>query len=268
MTTKHFDYIANRIAAAKINADSLASNIGHQGIVGQIRELAARDCVEPFLTQSYQCGSGKVIDSAQNLSDQIDLVVYHRKVVPPILVSRDLGLYPVECVRYVFEVKATLTATEVKDANKKFRSVSRLISFPKKQSDGSIKGGAMPSTVLIAFGSDISGSELDRYLKHTEGEYPPCTVLCVIGKGYWFFDAKTKSWYGQESTAGSAPFTEFCMFITGFMNTLAAEETSMKPFQPGAYVNVDEVILKPFAGSAARQEAKVDDIPSDVPQPN
>lgn len=261
MTTKHFDYIANRIAAAKRNADSLASNIGHQGIAGEIREVAARDCVEPFLTQSYQCGSGKLIDSAQELSDQIDLVVYHRKVAPPILVSRDLGLYPVECVRYVFEVKATLTATEVKDANKKFRSVSRLTSFPKKQPDGSIKGGAMPSTVLLAFGSDISGSELDRYLKHTKGEQPPCTVLCVLGKGYWFFDARTKSWYGQESTAERPPFTEFCMFITGFMNTLAAEETSIKPFLPGAYVNVDDVVLEPLAGRIPRQEAQAGDLP-------
>lgn len=91
MTTKRFDYVANRIAAAKRNADSLASGIGHPGIAGQIREVAARDCVEPFLTQSYQCGSGKV-DSMQKLSDQIDLVFYYKKVAPPILVSKDLGL--------------------------------------------------------------------------------------------------------------------------------------------------------------------------------
>lgn len=258
MTTKHFDYIANRIAAANRNADSLASSIGHPGIAGQIREVAARECVEPFLTQSYQCGSGKVIDSTQKLSDQIDLVVYHKKVAPPILISRDLGLYPVECVRYVFEIKATLTATEVKDANKKFQSVSRLTSFPKKQPDGSVKGGGLPSAVLLAFGSDISGSELDRYRKHTEGEHPPCTALCVLGKGYWFYDANTKSWYGQEASASWPPFTEFCMFITGFMNTLAAEETSMRPFSPGAYVNVDDVIFRPLTGAAAQQGAQAD----------
>ena len=258
MTTKHFDYIANRIAAAKRNADSLASDIGHPGIAGQIREVAARECVEPFLTQSYQCGSGKVIDSMQKLSDQIDLVVYHKKVAPPILVSKDLGLYPIECVRYVFEVKSTLTAAEVKDANKKFQSVSRLVSFPKKQPDGSLKGSGLPSTVLLAFGSDISGSELDRYRKHTESEHPPCTVLCVLGKGYWFYDANTKSWYGQEASTEWSPYTESCMFITGFMNTLAAEETSMKPFQPGAYVNLDDFILRPLTGPAAQQGAQAD----------
>jgi hypothetical protein len=246
MTTKHFDYIANRIASAKRNADALAAGIGHPGLEGEIREIAARECVEPFLTQSYQCGTGKVIDSLQNLSDQIDLVVYHKKVAPPILVNRDLGLYPVECVRYVFEIKTTLTATEVKDANDKFRSVSRLISFPKKQADGSIKGGSLPATVLLAFSSDMSGSEIDRYKRYTKDEHPRCTVLCVLGKGYWFYDAKTKCWHGLEASSEFPAYTEFCMFITGFMNTLAAEETSITPFLPGSYVSVDDAIWRRF----------------------
>lgn len=243
-TTKHFDYIANRVGAAKKNADSLAVGIGHQGIAGDIREIAARECVEPFLTQSYQCGTGKLIDSLQNLSDQIDLVLYHRKVAPPILISRDLGLFPVECVRYVFEIKATLTATEVKDANKKFCSVKKLISFPSPLPDGRIQGGSLPSTVLFAFGSDISGSELDRYLRHTDDVDPPCTVLCVLGKGYWYYDQRDKAWHGLETSPTHPAFIEFCTFIAGLMNTLALEETSMKPFRPGAYVNVDEVLFR------------------------
>lgn len=255
MTTKHFDYIANRIAAAKQSADSLAAGIGHHGIEGEIREIAARDCVGPFLTQSYQCGNGKVIDSLQNLLDQIDLIVYHKKVAPPILVSRDLGLYPVECVKYVFEIKATLTATEVKDANKKFRSIRRLISFPKKQSDNSFKGGGLPGTVLLAFSSDIAGSEIERYKKHTEDEHSPCTAICVLGKGYWYYDSNTKSWFGQETSTGQPNCAEFCMFIAGFMNTLAAEETSMKPFCPGVYVSVDDLIFKPLGGIAQGAQA-------------
>lgn len=258
MTTKHFDYIANRIASAKRNADSLCTDIGHHGIEGEIREIATRECVEPFLTQSYQCGTGKVIDSQQNISDQIDLVVYHKKVVPPILVSRDLGLYPVECVRYVFEVKTTLTATAIKDANRKFRSVGNLISFPKKHGDGVIRVGNLPTTVLLAFDSDISGSEIERYMKHTEDESPPCTVLCVLGKGYWFYKALTKSWYGEQTPSGAPAYTEFCMFITGFMNTLAGEETTLKPFVPGVYVNVDDILFRPVHKDTAQ------DSPADV----
>lgn len=251
MTTKHFEHISNKIAAAKRHASSICSGIGHRGMEGEIRELAMKECVEPFLTQSYSCGNGKVIDSYQSVSDQIDLVVYHRKVVPPILLSKDLGLFPVECVRYVFEIKSRLSATEVKDANKKFRSMCALKSFPRKGVDGNMTYGALPTTVLLAFDSDISGSEVERYMKHTGDDSPPCTVLCVLGKGYWFYDYRSKKWYGKDTTESDVENFEFCMFITGFMNSLAAEETAMRPFYPGAYVNVDEVILKPVATPTA-----------------
>ncbi|MBS4047416.1 MAG: hypothetical protein KG075_13810, partial [Alphaproteobacteria bacterium] len=177
MTSKHFEYIINKIAAAKQNAQSLGSKLGHHGLEGQIKELAIRECIQPFLTQSFQCGSGKVIDSQGRLSDQIDLVVYHKKVAPPILVSQDLGLFPVECVQYVFEIKSCLTASEIRDANKKFRSISNLVSFPKKDASGVMKGGKLPATVLLAFESDVTGSEIDRYIKHTDGSHSPCTVL-------------------------------------------------------------------------------------------
>ncbi|HEV2270833.1 MAG TPA: DUF6602 domain-containing protein [Steroidobacteraceae bacterium] len=246
MSTKYFEYITNRIAAAKRQADSLSSGIGHPGLAGEIRELATRECIEPFLTQSYSCGTGKVIDSRQILSDQIDLLVYHKKVVPPILISRDLGLFPVECVRYAFEIKSTLTAEDIRDANKKFRSIQRLVSFPKAQPDGGIRGGSLPTTVLFAFRSDISGAELDRYRKYTRDENPPCSVLCVLGKGYWFYHAQKKNWYGQDTPPPLPAHTEFAMFITGFMNTLASEETSLRPFRPGNYVNVDDIILNPI----------------------
>jgi hypothetical protein len=245
MTTRYFTYIADNIASAKARADVLASQIGHHAIEGEIREVAIRSCVEPFLTQSYVCGTGKIIDSFGSLSDQIDLVVFHRKVAPPILVNRDLGFFPVECVRYVFEVKSRLTAEEIRDANRKFASVNKLISFPKPQPDGTVKSGSLPAAVLFAFGSDIQGSEIDRYIKHTDDGHPPCIVLCVLGKGYWWYDAKSRSWYGKDtSMIGPPPYTEFCMFITGLMNTLAAEETSMIPFQPGVYVGFDDFILE------------------------
>lgn len=243
MTTKHFDYIVNKIAAAKRSADSLAAGINHHGFEGQIRELAAKECVEPFLTQSYSCGTGKVIDSSQSISDQMDLVVYHRKVAPPILVNRDLGLYPVECVRYVIEVKSTLTADEIRDTNKKFRSITKLKSFPRRDAEGKTTYGATPTTVLLAFSSDIVGSEVERYKKYTEG-YPPCVVICVLSKGYWFYDHTRIDWCGQDTSNAKPDFLEFAMFITGFMNTLASEETSMRPFLPGAYVDANDIILR------------------------
>lgn len=248
MTTPHFDYITGLISAAKAEADKLSRHADHHGLAGEIRELAAQKCVEPFLTQSFRCGTGKVIDSLGNKSDQTDIVVFHKKTVAPVLLSSQLGLFPVECVRYAFEVKSTLSATEIKDANAKFRALAKLKSYPKTDANGSVIGGPMPASVLFAFSSDIVGDELERYIRHTEDNSPPCTVLCVLGKGYWWY--ASGKWHGVRCVPNMPPFAEYAGFVTGLMNTLSSEECSIRPFNPGPYIDaigsvIDALGLKP-----------------------
>lgn len=240
MITPYYSYIASRIATTKARADSLAAHVNHHGIEGEIREIAARECIEPFLTQSFQCGTGKVIDSSGNTSDQIDLIIHHKKNIPPILVNRDLGLYPVECVRYVFEVKSTITAKEIRDSNKKFTSISNLHSFRYTKPDGTENRGRLPTTVLFAFSSDITGHELTRYISHTGTNSMPATAIVVLGKGYWIYSHRHKSWYGRDTSGRAEDYNEFCLFITGLVNTLSSEESSIIPFTPGGYI-LDEI---------------------------
>lgn len=246
MGTKHFNHVVEKIAAAKRVADQLADNLAHRGIEGQIRELAVRDVITPFLTQSFVCGTGKIIDTRQQLSRQLDILVYHRRSVPPILVDGHLGLFPVECVRYAMEIKTRLTAKELRDADLKFRSV-RDLRFSSGVPGGS---GPLPVTVLFAFGSDISGSEIDRYIRLHPNDSPVCTVLCVLGKGYWVYD-QDGGWHGVDTSGDEDRFREFAFFITGLMNTLAADELTFRPFNPGAYMTLEDMRLSPVTKPAA-----------------
>lgn len=235
--TRYYRHILNKITAAKKAADDMAVDIDHPGLEGDLRELALKECIAPFLTHSFQVGTGKLIDTYQSLSDQIDAVIYHRKLVPPIFFSKELGLYPVESVRYVFEVKSKLNSTQIKDSLKKFESVRALKSFPRKQHDGSISHGGLPATVLFAFGSDIAGPEIERFLKYDTYEYPATVALVVLGKGYWFYHSVEKKWFGSD-TSEKNDLSEFVFFMTGFMNTLSQEESTMRGFSPGGYVNI------------------------------
>ncbi|EON90490.1 DUF6602 domain-containing protein, partial [Plesiomonas shigelloides] len=238
--TRYYRHILNKITAAKQAADAMVVDIEHPGLEGDLRELALKNCIEPFLTHSFNVGTGKVIDTYQCLSDQIDALIYHTKLVPPIFFSKELGIYPVESVRYVFEVKSRLNATQLKDSLKKFESIRKLQSFPRKQENGSIEHGKLPATVLFAFGSDISGSEIERYLKYDSYDNPACIALVVLGKGYWFYYDDHKKWYGCD-TSNIGDLSEFVMFMTGFMNTLSAEESTMRGFCPGGYVGLDKI---------------------------
>lgn len=45
-----FDHIVKKISNAKAAADALATHTKHKGITGSIREIALKQCIEPFLT--------------------------------------------------------------------------------------------------------------------------------------------------------------------------------------------------------------------------
>ncbi|TQO99254.1 hypothetical protein FLL65_17425 [Vibrio cholerae] len=198
---KYFEYIVNLIDSAKREANFLASDIDHHGIAGQIREIALNKCIAPFLTHSFKCGTGKIIDTEGNLSDQIDLIVYHSKLAPALMINSELGIFPAECCAYAIEVKSTLTATEVKDSIKKGRSVRNLKLFPHSDESGNKAfRNSWVRNVLFAFSSDIKGNEIERYLKYDDASTPAYIAICVLGKGYWFWselDGKYQ-WFGSD----------------------------------------------------------------------
>lgn len=79
-----------------------------------------------------------------------------------------------ESVNYVFEVKSTLDANEIKTTIQKFQNFKSI-------------GGTSP-TVLFSFSSDIKGSELLRYKKSDLSFFtnPTISVFCVSGKCYYY----------------------------------------------------------------------------------
>ncbi|WDD96916.1 DUF6602 domain-containing protein [Thalassomonas actiniarum] len=236
---KYFDYIINLIDSAKREANLLASDIEHHGIAGQIREIALNKCIVPFLTHSFKCGTGKIIDTEGSLSDQIDLVVYHSKLAPALLINSELGIFPAECCAYAIEVKSTLTATEIKDSIKKAKSVRRLQLFPHEDKEGNkVFRNNWVRNVLFAFSSDIKGNEIERYLKYDTSETPQFIAICVLGKGYWYWSEKNGKyqWFGTESSDCTDRYEEYALFLSGFTNTLVGMEATLQGFTPGNYI--------------------------------
>lgn len=231
-------YIVELVRSAMQKANNAAETLNHRALEGEVREIALKLCIEPFLTVNFGVGAGKVIDSYGNTSSQIDVIVYDKRSLSPIFYKNEMGLFPVEGVRYIFEVKSKLTAKEIRDANKKFLSVSQLISYPEEDDSGKIiRRGNTPAAVLFAFDSNAKGNEADRYVKISRENGSSCSCICVLGKGYWIFDYENKEWVGEEKTPDIPDFDEFCTFITGFVNTLYDEGLNFRRFYPGKYIS-------------------------------
>jgi len=101
-------------------------SIGHPGAKGVASENVWLSLFENYLPARYQARSATVVDSDNNFSDQIDVVIYDRQYSPFLFHSHGLAVVPVEAVYAVFESKQEVERRMVQYAQQKVASVRRL----------------------------------------------------------------------------------------------------------------------------------------------
>ncbi len=210
-----------------IRLAQLASDVNHPVIKGDIREIALKHIFRPLLTNVVDIGTGKIIDHKGTESDQIDVIIYSNVINPPILYdleNSDLGLFPSETSLYAIEVKSVASATTIKEAIENLKKIWNLeyVSGIYDKFGNAIQHSlSLIVPTFFAFDSDLSGngkSELDRYfeLDPNAKTKPIIRVICVIGKGYWYFNEIDSAWYYWASTHDH---DEVMSFLGGIINT-------------------------------------------------
>lgn len=98
------------------------------GLIGQTKEIPARQKLELILPRAAAVGSGIVIDSYGDLSKQQDIVIYEQAFCPVYNINNtpESTYYPCEGVIAVGEVKTTLNTSEIEDSFKKIASAKSL----------------------------------------------------------------------------------------------------------------------------------------------
>jgi hypothetical protein len=182
--------IVNRAASAIAEAQALG-DINHSGLKGQLRELVIRELLEPLLPPGCIIGTGEVVSAYEGTSNQMDVVVADRRVLPPVLI-RDAGIFPLEACLLTVEIKSRLTAVELRTSHASARKLAGFHHAPpvgaKEHPPGDIEH-VIP--FLLAFGTDLAQggkTEIQRYLEIAGDDPPAIRGLCVVGRGYWYFD--------------------------------------------------------------------------------
>lgn len=191
--------------------------IKHKGLRGAFRESSLGQVIRRYLPFGWDLGSGEVVDSLGNSSSEVDLLIYNKSAIPPVLFSESGGCYPIESCYYVFEIKTTSTASEIQTTLGKFRNLRKLQSLNSK-----IK----PVTVYFAYNTDLtSQSEFERYAKYDESfdSNPLIDVIYIIGKGYWFH-IKTLDSIGWHFFEAQNNYFEIGLFLSGVINTINPQQ--------------------------------------------
>lgn len=203
-----------------------ASQVGHPGVVGKIREIVVAQLLKPLVPKYIQIGTGKLTDSIGNLSSEIDVVLYSHDILPPLLYDETLGAFPIESVLLTIEVKSTSTSSSVRGAVANARRNEQVLKhqigmLPEKDAESPPRFVNVVTT-YFAFDSDLSGagkSELDRY-RETDpyaDSNPVLKSICVVGQGYWWFNGDTKKWHRNMTQEANE---EVIDFVGGIVNTL------------------------------------------------
>lgn len=100
--------------------------IPHAGSKGDSLEYNWIKLLRDYLPQRYSIDSAFIIDCDNNLSEQIDVVIYDRQYSPFVFNQNDVKYIPAESVYAVFEVKQEITKEYLKYAAEKAESVRRL----------------------------------------------------------------------------------------------------------------------------------------------
>lgn len=219
-----------------------AAELSHSGVKGRILEILIGNLFAPLLPADIGVGTGQITDSySGKLSRQIDIILYNKAILPPILIDREVGIFPIESVLYTVEVKTTLTSTELRSAHQCARELSKDFFYRPGRTDQNGKEVHHKieklRSVVFALNSDLTGTgitEAQRYRDLYGDDDAFLRAICVAERDYWYDDGNF--WMGFRN---EPDFAEVLAFIGAVSNTYRSVSDSRGQPLLGQYVIPD-----------------------------
>jgi hypothetical protein len=120
-------YAMEELSSALGAAVGATSLIQHRLLKGEFRERRVIAGLRPFIPRRYEMNSGVVLNDSGDFSLQQDIILSDSMMAPPFLAAGELGVFPIEAVSAVIEVKSVATTEEVRKAVANIASVKALM---------------------------------------------------------------------------------------------------------------------------------------------
>jgi hypothetical protein len=221
MNRPYRDMFVARAHGAVVAARSVA-NVSHSGLKGHMRELLIRELFRPLLPADVGVGTGQVITVHDQQSSEQDVVIFDRRILPPMVLESSTGLFPVESVLFTVEVKSRLTAAELRSAHESALQWRQFHGMSGKfDTSGQPVVGIFipPAATVFALDSDLaidSTPEAERYdrLRGSATSEPALHMLCVVGRGTWIWGAT-----GWNHVPATPDLAEIAAFVATILNS-------------------------------------------------
>jgi hypothetical protein len=185
----------------------------HSGTKGDASENVWRQLLREYLPQRYQCEAAHIVDSNNQFSEQIDVVVFDRQYSPLMFNYEGQKIIPAESVYAAFEAKQTINAKLVTYARQKIASVRKLhrTSLPIPYAAGTYAPKPLPHIIggVLTFESDWNpplGQPLNEALAGGDAD-SRLDLGCVAAHG--IFQCDESACYAV--TPGGSPAAAFLL---------------------------------------------------------
>lgn len=179
------DGIAQRLRASR-------EAMAHTVLKGDASEAVWLDLLKGYLPARYEAARAVVIDSTNNASDQLDVVIYDRQYSPFVFKQEGITVIPAESVYAVFEAKQSVNAGQIDYAHAKIASVRALhrTSLPIPHAGGIFSAKELPWIIggILTLESDWSpplGEALSVALAKGD-ERSRLDIGCVAAHGLFY----------------------------------------------------------------------------------
>ena len=166
------------------NLYEATGELKHSGQKGMLREMFLKRVLESILPPHFGVGTGIIVDKWRRQSPQVDLIIFDKRRLPPILEENGHGIYPMDAVLRVIEVKSILDKEGLKQLGRLSYSLDPTNpNGLKMATKGNLENGQSyyPFAALFAYSSNIS--DIDKVKKSIPELNEKTCPVCVITKG-------------------------------------------------------------------------------------
>lgn len=165
----------------------------HSVVKGDGAENVWVDLFNQYLPERYRASRAFIVDSENQFSEQIDVVIYDRQYSPFIFHYAEQLIIPVESVYAVFEVKQTINKNHIEAARKKVASVRRLyVTSLEIPHAGGVYPAKPPIKIiggLLALENELKQPEtLENNLEQQKDDKEHLNIGCAADGCFFFYE--------------------------------------------------------------------------------
>lgn len=219
----------NKIKQAYENADSV-SDISHNTVKGTFREGFLVPIIQSLLPPHFGIGSGQIVDKWDRFSPQADIIIYDKRKIPPVIEQNGLGVYFIDSVHRVIEVKSDLDTKGVHQTlNLAWALHPDNINGLKTAKPGKLEGEKTNYPFVSCFSYDQSITDLNNALSKWENPGEISNVLFCLPKTGLY------NYVPDEGEFKKLPFGDgrvetTAVYLAFFLNFLEEEAASRGDF--------------------------------------